>query len=137
MDFGLAKSLGMSSWHAITREGEGLGTPCYMPPEQVRDARKADQRSDIYSLGASLYHMLTGQYPVQARNYNEFITFILERDPVPVETLRSDCPSDVVAVVRKTMAKNPDHRYSVPEALVADLLKIRDAHGIEVSISTS
>ena len=137
MDFGLAKSLGMSSWHAITREGEGLGTPCYMPPEQVRDARKADQRSDIYSLGATLYHMLSGQFPVQARNYNEFITFILERDPVPLETLRTDAPPDVVAVVRKTMAKNPDHRYSVPEDLLADLLKIRDTHDIEICVSTS
>ncbi len=132
MDFGLAKSLGMSSWYAITKEGEGLGTPCYMPPEQVRDARNADQRSDIYSLGATLYHMLTGQFPIQARNYNEFISFILEREPTPIETLNPNVPPDLRAVVRKAMAKDPNDRYQVPDELLTDLLRIRDVYGIPI-----
>jgi serine/threonine-protein kinase len=110
-DFGLAKRMGPSSWNGITRDGEGLGTPCYMPPEQVRDARHVDQRADIYALGASMYHVLTGRYPVVAKSYAEFIQQILERDPPPAETINPRVPPELAELVRVAMRKDPNKRF--------------------------
>jgi serine/threonine-protein kinase len=129
-DFGLAKRMGPSSWNGITRDGEGLGTPCYMPPEQVRDARHVDPRADIYALGASLYHVLTGRYPVIAKSYAEFIQQILEKDPPPVETINPRVPPELAEVIRVAMKKDPVQRFQSAQHMGSALEQVRRKLGL-------
>jgi serine/threonine-protein kinase len=128
-DFGLAKRIGRSSWTGITREGEGLGTPCYMPPEQVRNARHVDARADIYALGASLYHILSGRYPVVARSYSEFIKHIMEKDPVPLRTCNPRVPPELAEVISNAMRKAPDERYQTAAEMGQALESVRKRYG--------
>jgi serine/threonine-protein kinase len=129
-DFGLAKRMGPSSWNGITRDGEGLGTPCYMPPEQVRDARHVDARADVYALGASLYHVLTGRYPVVAKSYAEFIQQILERDPPPVESLNPRVPPELATALRQAMRKDPTKRFQSAVEMGQALEAVRKKHNL-------
>jgi serine/threonine protein kinase len=126
-DFGLAKRMGIS---AGTRDGEGVGTPCYMPPEQVHNARHVDHRADIYSLGASLYHLLSGRYPIVANNLHEFMTGILEKDPPLLEKLNPALPLDLCQVVRHAMKKAPEERHADAHALLDALEAVRVRLGI-------
>lgn len=126
-DFGLAKRIGVS---AGTRDGEGIGTPCYMPPEQVHDARNVDHRADVYSLGASLYHLLSGRYPIIASTLHEFMTGILEKDPPPVERFNPQVPPELGDVVRKAMRKKAAERFESALAMREALDLVRRKHGI-------
>ena len=126
-DFGLAKRMGIS---AGTRDGEGVGTPCYMPPEQVNNARNVDHRADIYSLGASLYHLLSGRYPIIANNLQEFVQGILERDPPPIERFNPRVPKEICDVVRRAMHKRAKDRYQDGEEFFQALDKARLQYGI-------
>jgi hypothetical protein len=126
-DFGLAKRVGVS--HG-TRDGEGVGTPCYMPPEQLNNARNVDHRADVYSLGASLYHLLSGRYPIIADNLQEFMESILSRDPPPVERINPKVPPDLAEVVRRCMRKQADERYPSTQALYEALEGVRQRHRI-------
>jgi hypothetical protein len=126
-DFGLAKRVGIS---AGTRDGEGVGTPCYMPPEQVNNARNVDHRADIYSLGASLYHLLSGRYPIIANNLHDFMTGIMEKDPPPIERFNPALPPELCDVVRRAMKKKPDERYADAPAMRAALEAVRVKYGI-------
>ncbi|MBX3467885.1 MAG: protein kinase [Planctomycetes bacterium] len=126
-DFGLAKRVGVS---AGTRDGEGVGTPCYMPPEQVNNARNVDHRADIYSLGASLYHLLTGRYPIIANNLHDFMTGIMERDPPPLERFNPALPPELCHVVRVAMKKKPEERHPDAAAMRAALEQVRLKYGI-------
>lgn len=129
-DFGLAKRMGPSSWNGITRDGEGLGTPCYMPPEQVRDARHVDPRADIYALGASIYHILTGRFPVIAKSYAEFIQQILERDPPPIESINPRVPREVAEVIRVAMRKDAQQRFQSAQQMGQALEQVRRKLGL-------
>jgi hypothetical protein len=126
-DFGLAKQVGVS---AGTRDGEGVGTPCYMPPEQVNNARNVDQRADIYSLGASLYHLLSGRYPIMANNLQEFMQGIMERDPPPIERYNPKLPPELCEVVRRSMRKNAQERFRTPNEMKQALEAVRRKYGI-------
>lgn len=121
MDFGLAKNFEDSGRTGITYPGEGLGTPNYMPPEQVENALGADQRSDIYSLGASMYHMLTGKYPLEDPTIHGLLKKILLEDPTPVHEVNKEVPAYVSKIVEKAMCKNPDGRYQVPGEMIKEL----------------
>ncbi|RMG16047.1 MAG: FHA domain-containing protein [Planctomycetota bacterium] len=126
-DFGLAKRVGVS--HG-TRDGEGVGTPCYMPPEQLNDARNVDQRADVYSLGATLYHLLSGRYPIIASNLHEFMESILTRDPPPVEKLNPRVMPELAAVVRRAMRKKADERFQSARAFYEALDRVRQQYRI-------
>ena len=104
----------------LTRAGTVIGTVNYMSPEQTRDARSVDHRTDIYSLGCTLYYLLTAQ-PVYS---GDMIAVLLAHTQQPIPSLRKfreDVPDDLEAVYRRMLAKQPEDRYSTAEALIADL----------------
>ena len=120
-DFGLAKSTLSSGNSGLTRPGDGLGTLPYMPPEQIEDALFADHRSDIYSFGATVYHMLTGRPPFVCKTPLQFFTQIRKQDAPSITTFRSDVPQILVAMVEKCLRKKPEDRYPVIEDLLSVL----------------
>jgi serine/threonine-protein kinase len=105
----------------LTQVGIMIGTPDYVSPEQIRDSRSVDIRSDLYSLGCTFYHMLTGRSPFDGPDIRDKLYLHQATEPAPVEHLRSDVPAGVAAVVRKLMAKKPRDRYQDPGELAATL----------------
>ena len=100
----------------LTVEGAVLGTPDYLAPEQAKDARSADIRADIYSLGCVLYHCLTGQRPFPDTNImTQMLRHATER-PTPLAVLAPDVPPGLQEVLDVMMAKSPDDRYPTPAA---------------------
>jgi serine/threonine-protein kinase len=122
-DFGLARLRRSPDENptVLTVEGAMIGTPDYIAPEQARDARTADVRSDIYSLGCTLYHMLTGQPPFPGGTLMQKISSHIQKEPAAVEGLRSDVPPVLAQIVRKMMAKRPEDRHATPAEVAAAL----------------
>jgi hypothetical protein len=124
VDMGLARSLGPQPDDGLTQSGVTLGTFDYISPEQALEPREADVRSDIYSLGCTFYHVLTGQPPVPegtaARKLHHH-QHVLPLDP---RQLAPEIPDDVAAVLARMMAKDPAQRYQKPEHLVQHLLQV-------------
>ncbi len=134
-DFGLARSKGDSS---LTREGRTLGTPQYMSPEQVRHARRTDLRSDFYSLGATLYHLVCGRPPFIGESVAEVLHQVLYGRPEPPETWNPEVSPAMSAVIARLMARNPARRYRRAHELIQDLEAVEDGapgHPIEVGLS--
>jgi serine/threonine protein kinase len=121
LDLGLARLGSGEADNTVTQDGQGLGTPAYLAPEQARNARTADIRADIYSLGCTLYHLLTGVTPFQGELAAVLLKHQMEEAP-PVESLRSEVPPGVAAIMRKMMAKRPEDRFQTP-AEVAEALQ--------------
>src|SRR5436190_21696511 len=98
-----------------------LGTPDYIAPEQTRDARRADIRSDLYSLGCSLYYLLTGGPPFRANSLYELLQAHHSMDALPLNLARPEVPVEVAAIVAKMMAKEPDRRFQTPAEVASAL----------------
>jgi serine/threonine protein kinase len=119
-DLGLAKHA-LDSRLSLTIGGSFMGTPAYMSPEQARDAKVADTRDDIYSLGASFYECLTGEPPFQGETpYNIMSELLTKPSPRP-GALRADLSRSTDLICRKMMAKTRDLRYADARALLHDL----------------
>ncbi|HEV3006646.1 MAG TPA: serine/threonine-protein kinase, partial [Pirellulales bacterium] len=119
-DFGLAKRVEGDS--SLTGSGQILGTPSYMPPVQA--AGKLDQvgvASDVYSLGAVLYCLLTGRPPFQSASVIDTLLQVLEQEPLPPRQLNSTVPRDLETICLKCLRKEPDRRYASAFELAADL----------------
>jgi len=117
MDFGLAKL----SWGAdLTMPSMIMGTVAYMSPEQAR-GEEVDHRTDIWSLGAMLYEMLSGGRPFQKTQEQALIYAILNDKPTPLSLLRSDIPTHIEQVVEKALVKKVNERYQKIEDLINDL----------------
>ncbi|MCA8922923.1 MAG: protein kinase [Planctomycetes bacterium] len=110
-DFGLAKNFVGSGNSNLTRPGDGLGTLPFMPPEQIDEALYADHRSDIYSFGATIYNMLTGQPPFLGKTPLEYFDKIRNEEPQPISNFRSDVPKVIEVMVLKMLRKDPKRRY--------------------------
>lgn len=121
-DMGLARSLDDSDKSGITRAGTTVGTIDYMSPEQTRDSRSADTRSDMYSLGATWYHMLTGKPPFPQGDLLNRINAHASQPPPNPQDLNAEVPDGVVEVMHRMLAKKPEDRYQTP----ADLLDALD-----------
>lgn len=120
-DFGIAKILDHSSATALTDSGEGKGTLDYIAPEQMTNAAHVDFRSDLYSLGATLYHMLTGRKPFEAIHTRDLIMKILKEPPVPPSQIRLELPRAVDRILLKCLEKDPKNRPASRDELYKQL----------------
>ena len=115
LDFGLAKATREERVDVkLTSVGQALGTPDYIAPEQIIDAPSADVRADIYSLGGTLYHLLTGRPPFQADSLYDMFQAHMSRDADPVNLVRPEVPAELAALVAKMMAKDRARRFQTP-----------------------
>lgn len=120
-DLGLARAIDESAASGITRAGFTVGTVDYMAPEQARSSKSADVRSDLYSLGCTWFHMLTGRVPFNEGDLTNKLRAHAQTPPPDPREADERIPSGVVAVLQRMMAKKPDDRYQTPGELLADL----------------
>lgn len=108
----------------LTKTNVMMGTPAYLSPEQVENPKAVDIRSDIYSLGATFYEMLTGQTPYPGKTSYDILRKIFS-DPVPdPRSVNPEIPGEIASVVMKMIAKEPQKRYQTPAQLLEALAKI-------------
>ena len=134
VDMGLAR---LQPMHAgendLTASGVTLGTFDYISPEQARDPRTADVRSDIYSLGCTLFFMLTARPPFpNGTVLQKLLSHSGEAPPDP-RLLRSDLPDDLIPVISKMLSKRPTDRYQKPSDLIGDLLVLAERLGLQTA----
>ena len=133
IDWGLAKDLhthndpsseGGPLKNEETAEGIVVGTPPYMAPEQA-SARPTDERSDVYALGAMLYHVLSGKRPYDHVHPIEVLKAVVTGPPVDLGELARDTPPDLLAIVNKAMARDPSDRYPTAKEMSEELVRFR------------
>jgi eukaryotic-like serine/threonine-protein kinase len=119
-DFGLVKPIHSRS--ELTGEGAIVGTPSYMAPEQSLSNTNTSPASDVYSLGAILYALLTGVPPFSAENDVDTLIQVRTKDPIRPKAINGKVPSDLELVCLKCLAKEPDRRYATADLLAEDLM---------------
>lgn len=136
IDWGLAKRIGdvddVSSSRvdagdaltSVTVEGSVLGTPAFMPPEQAKGA-VANERSDVYALGAILYMLLAGHEPYRGDDARSVIAAVLDGPPTDIASLEQSAPVELTAIIRRAMARESSNRYPNADALRADLVRFQ------------
>lgn len=124
VDMGLARNLATQEDGGLTQSGVTLGTFDYISPEQAMEPRAADTRSDIYSLGCTFYHMLTGRPPVPEGTAAKKLHCHQHEKPIDPRQLSPDVPDEVAVILSTMMAKEPRARYQTPEKLVEHLLRV-------------
>jgi serine/threonine-protein kinase len=127
-DLGLAKRTDEVSHLTATRQG--FGTTAYMPYEQAVNARYADGRSDIYALGATLYHLLTGQVPFPGENHLEVIDKKRQGAYAPASSVNPAVPRALDRVLSRMLASDPRERYQTASELIVDLERSRLAAAV-------
>jgi tRNA A-37 threonylcarbamoyl transferase component Bud32/Tol biopolymer transport system component len=133
-DFGIALAVRAAGGARLTETGLSLGTPQYMSPEQASGDREVDGRSDIYSLGAVFYEMLTGEPPHSGPTVQAIIAKLLVDKPRPVAELRETVPVHVAATVHKALAKLPADRFGGAGEISESLSGRGTAHTATVGI---
>src|SRR5262249_8945554 len=124
-DLGLPRCLAGDQPLNLTASGVTMGTPLYMSPEQV-EGKPLDARTDIYSLGVTCYHMLSGEPPFRGSNAFEVALHHVRTEPPPLASVRPDLPPDLCAIVHKMMAKEPENRYQSCRELLKELVRVRE-----------
>jgi len=127
VDMGLARLHQVAGDAELTVSGMTLGTFDYISPEQARDPRAADVRSDLYSLGCTMFFMLAGQPPFAEGTMVQKLLQHQQAEPPAIDELRPDVPRRLAGIVARLMEKNPLDRYQRPAELVADLVACAEA----------
>jgi tRNA A-37 threonylcarbamoyl transferase component Bud32 len=125
LDLGLARSFGDATADTLTAKGTLLGTTDYLAPEQWEHAHAADTRADIYSLGCTLYHLITGRPPFAGEQHQSVLQKMLahlKTPPPPIGQLQPEVPAGLAAVLDRMLAKDPANRFESPAA-VAEALR--------------
>ena len=129
LDFGLARLEGQAG---LTLTHDVIGTPLYMSPEQARRRKiPIDHRTDIYSLGATLYEILTRRPPFRGEDNLETLSQIIANDPSPLRQLDPTIPKSFETIVLKCLRKNPKDRYDTAEAVAEDLRRFARGEPVE------
>ncbi len=126
MDFGLARHV---SGDKLSLTGTVVGTPAYMPPEQAQGAR-VTVRADVYSLGATLYDLLTGHAPFKGGNVLDILRSVQDDEPVAPRRLVPSIPAELETIALKCLEKDPARRYETASALADDLQRWLDGEAI-------
>src|SRR5271166_4699745 len=129
---GLARRFERDADHGLTQSGMTLGTFDYISPEQARDPRDVDVRSDLYSLGCTMFHMLTGRPPFPGGTVLQKLLQHQEEPPPEIRGLNPAVPIELSRIIGRLLAKNRDRRYQSPEQLVRDLMVIAGQLGVPV-----
>jgi serine/threonine protein kinase/class 3 adenylate cyclase len=132
-DFGLARHLVETESLALTEPGAVLGTPQYMAPEQCT-GRSVDPRTDVYALGATLFHMLAGRPPFVAASRDRLYDLHCHEPPPPLERYNPSASPAVGQVVARALAKAPEDRYRDAGAMLRDLERIRHGEPVDIAI---
>ncbi|KFE62623.1 serine/threonine-protein kinase [Hyalangium minutum] len=128
VDFGLAREV---AEQGHTQTGEVLGTPAYMSPEQANgDVRQLDRRSDVYSLGATLYDVIAGRPPFVSEVPWKLLLMASMEDPPPLGQVKPGVPKDLETLVMKCLEREPVRRYDSARALAEDLRRVLDGDPI-------
>jgi hypothetical protein len=120
-DFGLAKNLKEGELGGLTRTGQVLGTMVYIAPEQIVSSKGSDQRADLYSLGATYYHLCAGRPPFDTREAIRLLIQIRKEEPPLLSTVLDGVPPEVERIGHRCLKKDPAERYQTPDELAADL----------------
>ncbi len=131
VDLGLARKEAPDSLGDITLAGTTLGTFDYISPEQAQDPRSVDIRSDIYSLGCTLFHLLTGTPPYPEGTVLQKLLDHQGKEPPDPATRNRLVPTELSQIVKKMMATKPKNRYGTPDELLADLGQLARAYGLQ------
>ncbi len=124
-DLGLAKRVD-SDASGLTKTGTTVGSPHYMSPEQGMGEKDLDFRTDVYSLGCTLYHMITGSVPYNSKNVVEVVTQHVYAPPPDLAAAMPGCPPSLARLVSQMLAKKRHGRHASYDELIADLLEVRE-----------
>jgi len=136
VDMGLARALDAVNG-GVTHSGVTLGTFDYISPEQALDPRRADVRSDIYSLGCTFYHALTGRPPVSEGTAAKKLYAHQHVNPLDPRAINPNIPDDLAAILSGMMAKNPAQRYQSPADLIAHLKGVAERLKLSLDVVAS
>ena len=136
LDWGLAclrSPRGMRVREAVENLAKGvIGTADYLSPEQAKNAQTVDIRGDLYSLGCTMYYLLTGQPPFPDGTLMQKLMAHQSQEPTPVGRFREDVPTEVNLILKRLMAKEPENRFQTPAAVALALLPFAREDGMRV-----
>jgi serine/threonine protein kinase len=130
-DLILAKELEGKGFE-VSSTGELVGNLFYMSPERTEGSTSVDGRSDVFSLGATVYQVLTGRLPFQGSTLPEVVTQVRRAQPTPPRQLQASIPQDLEAIVLKMLACRPEDRYPTAGALLGELTRLARREGVAV-----